>query len=55
MSKIVNQILWLFAACLFAAVFFLGGISYTIKNQEVLNQYGGESYVHLFGHEWVYR
>ena len=55
MSKIANKVLWLVAACLFAVAFFLGGISYTIKNQEVLNQYGGESYVHMFGHEWVYR
>lgn len=54
MSKIIGHILWFIVCILFAMTFFLGGISYTIKNQEVLNQYGGESYVHLFGHEWVY-
>ena len=54
MSKIIENILWVIAGILLAVTFFIGGISFTIKNQEVLNQYGGESYVHLFNHEWVY-
>lgn len=54
MSKIIENILLVIAMVLFAFTFFIEGVSFTIKNQEVLNQYGGESYVHLFGHEWVY-
>lgn len=54
MSKIIENILFATALALFAFTFFISGVSFTIKNQEVLNQYGGESYVHLFGHEWVY-
>ena len=54
MSKIIANILLVIAMVLFAFTFFIEGVSFTIKNQEVLNQYGGESYVHLFGHEWVY-